>query len=282
MVRDKMNAYSDIDLCREWEAERVKHPFFAEKMSKDSIFKCWESASETYSAERYSIIREEIIADLSKRGILDPDYTMIDIGSGPGTFAIPMSYHIREVTCLDSSQGMIRRLENECSTSNINNIKTVLEDWECYGVGGRFDLAFTSLCPPMNTPESIMKMEACAKEHCIYVSSMNDNSEMISRIWKAIGKSYSYAGYNTKYPYDFLKIMGRSPKLRELSQDQVVDIPLDEAIDNEVKRLLPFVEATDKVRKIIAEIMTDYAEGPRLMIKSKMKVGLLTWEPNQD
>jgi Methylase involved in ubiquinone/menaquinone biosynthesis len=279
MVRDNMNAYSDIELCREWETERVKHPFYAEKMSKDSIFKCWESVSEKYSAERYSIIREEIIADLSKRGILDPNYTMIDIGSGPGTFAIPMSRHVREIICLDSSQGMIRRLESECSAANVNNIKTVLEDWECYKTGGRFDLAFTSLCPPMNTPESIMKMEACAKEHCIYVSSMNDNSEMISRIWKAVGKNYSYAGYNTKYPYDFLKIMGRSPKLRELSQDQAVDIPLDEAVENEVKRLLPFVETTEGVRKTVAEVMADYADGPQFRIKSKMKVGLLTWEP---
>jgi len=275
-----MNTYSDIGLCKEWEAERVKHPFFAENMSKDSIFKCWESVSETYSAERYSIIREEILADLSKRGILNSDYTMIDIGSGPGTFAIPMSRHVREVTCVDSSQGMIRRLESECLANKIDNVKAILEDWERYETDSRFDLAFTSLCPPMNTPESIMKMETCAREHCIYVSSMNDNSEIISRIWKALGKNYSYAGYNTRYPYDFLKIIGRSPKLRELSQDQVVDIPLDEAIDNEVKRMLPFVETTEEVRKTIAEIMTDYAEGPRFMIRSKMKVGLLTWKPN--
>jgi hypothetical protein len=282
MARDEMNLYSDIDLCKNWEDERIKHPFFMEKMSKESIFKCWESASEKYSAERYLTIRGEIIVDLLDRGILNSDRTMIDIGSGPGTFAIPISRYVQEITCLDSSPGMISRLENECLTNNVSNIKTKLEDWECYNAEKIYDLAFTSLCPPMNTPESIMKMEECAKEHCIYMSSMNDSSEMISRIWKGLGKNYSYAGYNTKYPYDFLKAMGRSPKLRELSQDHTVDISLNEAIDNEVKHMSPFLETTDGAREIIAEIMSDYSEDSRLKINSKMKVGLLTWEPLND
>lgn len=39
--------------------------------------------------------------------ILTPDSSMLDIGAGPGSFTIPFAQHIKSVTAIEPSKGMV-------------------------------------------------------------------------------------------------------------------------------------------------------------------------------
>ncbi|MCQ2079946.1 MAG: methyltransferase domain-containing protein, partial [archaeon] len=157
----------------EWQAHARRHPAFGEGRGMDYMASVWDGAADTYSDWNYSQIKSSILDNLYYRGILRPDTTVVDIGCGPGTYAKPMSRMCRSVLCLDSSPKMLSRLRAECERESINNISTVWADCCDIPSGCRSGVAFCSLCPPMNNPESVLSLEDCADEWCVYISSAN-------------------------------------------------------------------------------------------------------------
>jgi SAM-dependent methyltransferase len=61
---------------------------------------------------------------------LETSFTVLDIGSGPGTLAIPLAKKVKSVTAIDFSRGMLDTLEEIAREENINNIQTVQCAWE--------------------------------------------------------------------------------------------------------------------------------------------------------
>lgn len=56
--------------------------------------------------------------------------TVLDIGCGPGTLALPMAAQVREVVALDNSAGMLEELRRRAALQGVDNVRTVLRAWE--------------------------------------------------------------------------------------------------------------------------------------------------------
>ena len=153
------------DLCSEWESERKKHPFYVENLSEEQIQSCWDESSANYSGNEYSNIRMEIVDILLKEDIIGPDSTIIDIGCGPGLYDVLFAPHVKSVMCVDGSPGMIRRLKMESEMLGITNIDSQIAFWEDFDSEEKYDVVFTSLCPALNNPQSILRMES----YCIWI-----------------------------------------------------------------------------------------------------------------
>lgn len=54
-----------------------------------------------------------------------PEWTVLDIGSGPGTLAIPLSARAKSVTSLDISSAMLTRLKTKADKAGIRNIRCI-------------------------------------------------------------------------------------------------------------------------------------------------------------
>ena len=271
---------SEMSICKEWNEKRMRHPFFAENLSESTVSKCWEASSRNYSMPNYMRIRDNIVSEIKDSGIFENGRTMLDIGCGPGTYAILFSPYLQSIECLDASHGMLSRLLEECDKNNLDNITTTFADWNAYVPSKERDIAFTSLCPPTNTPESILKMEACARQKCIYVSSASKDSKISKELWKKLGKDYSFEGYNTNYPFQFLKEIGRSPELKMFTDKVVIiDRPLEDVIEDEIRRLTSYMDITDDVRNIVRNVYTDHSQDSRIFVESEVRAGLLIWSP---
>ena len=59
----------------------------------------------------------------------DPGWSILDVGSGPGTLAIPLSPMVRQITCLDFSVNMLKILETRATTLGLANIETRKGAW---------------------------------------------------------------------------------------------------------------------------------------------------------
>ena len=56
--------------------------------------------------------------------------TVIDLGAGPGTVSIPLSYFFEKVYSVDISQGMQQKEKEELIYRDIKNVNVINESWE--------------------------------------------------------------------------------------------------------------------------------------------------------
>lgn len=53
-----------------------------------------------------------------------------------------------------------------------------------------FDLVFSSLCPALNNPDSILRMAPYSKRNCAYISSVLHEDKMEIDAWKGSNRTY--------------------------------------------------------------------------------------------
>lgn len=263
-------------IVREWMDAKDMHPHVGEGKSEEDFSRMWDASSGTYSFERYSSIRDSVIAHLDSEGLLDG--TVLDIGCGPGTYAIPFASHAASVLATDLSRGMLERLEADCSSRGIQNVRTMICDCRAVPASCRCDLAFTSLCPPMNSPDALMEMEALGRT-CAYVSSYATEGGLESRVWKALGRNYSYSGYDTDHPYRFLKSLGRDAELVRFRQRNSQESSEEDAVRRFMSLVSRYRELDDGMREAIAGAVSDASEDGIVRTDSETVMGLLIWTP---
>lgn|GEM_PF-857164 len=260
-----------------WEKERRKHPFMAFDLNESTIEGCWEEASADYSGENYVMMIGDIIDSMVKRGILRDGDTVLDIGCGTGLFSIPIAGIATRVVCMDGSVGMLGRLEKQCREQGISNIETVGSSWKDFNTNERFDLVFSSLCPALNNPDSILRMASYSKRNCAYISSAFHEDGMEIDAWRRLGRDISFKGLDTRFPHGFLKINGMEPELEFFSSTSEHSCTVDEAESMLASRMGSHVHVSEEVREAISEAVNGRATDGMIVESRKLTLGLLTW-----
>ena len=260
----------------EWERERGRHPIVGEGRLESNVSRMWDENAPKYSSDRYRLIVSEITDCLVSKGYVSG--TVLDIGCGPGTFSVPFSDTATTVYALDASRPMLDRMMTVCERECVSNVVPVYADCRHIPSEMRCDLAFSSLCPPMNSPESIIEMEKHGNV-CAYVSSINSEISIEIEIWNALGKDYSYSGYNTFYPYRYLRSLGRDAEIHVFSQDNMTAESEESAVRRYVSLIAGYRPVTKEVEGTIRAIVSDHSENGITACASTMRMGLLIWSP---
>ncbi len=97
-----------------WEAAIEKAPA---KYNGNANVKRWDRMAPNFakkvSSEEATRRKEKIFSMLTAAGALKSGTTVLDIGAGPGNWAIPMAESGAIVTALEPSGGMIKELEKK-------------------------------------------------------------------------------------------------------------------------------------------------------------------------
>lgn len=76
-----------------------------------------------------------------------PSWSVLDVGSGPGTLALPLAKRVNTVTCIDFSSAMLQILTERAKQMALDNISTHAlswsDDWQAHGIT-RHDVAIAS------------------------------------------------------------------------------------------------------------------------------------------
>lgn len=112
--------YQDIDWDTMWRESRA-HKSWKKKKSSD-----WDRRAASF-AERN--IDSPFVAQFLSQIRTQPDWSVLDVGCGPGTLAIPLAGQVRQVTALDYSASMLAELEKQAQAKGLANIKTVQASW---------------------------------------------------------------------------------------------------------------------------------------------------------
>jgi hypothetical protein len=106
------------------------------------------------------------------------DWTVLDVGCGAGTLAVPLASRVKSVTAMDISDRMLELLTQRCTELGIANVRPVLagwdDDWQATGVGPHDVVLASRSLFATDLRTAIGKLTALAKTRVMIVSLVGD------------------------------------------------------------------------------------------------------------
>ncbi|HIJ89715.1 MAG: class I SAM-dependent methyltransferase [Desulfobulbaceae bacterium] len=176
--------YQDIDWDDMWRESRSQKSWKKKKNSD------WDRRAASF-AERN--IDSPFVAQFMSRIRIEHDWTVLDVGCGPGTLAIPLAGQMRKVTALDYSASMLSELDKLAKGAGRNNIQTIQtswdDDWQALGIG-RHDVAIASRSLSVEDLKgALTKLNAWA-DKAVYVVDRVGAGPFDPDLFRAIGRNF--------------------------------------------------------------------------------------------
>jgi SAM-dependent methyltransferase len=232
---------------------------------------CNESLMQSQSKER----AERQIAKME----LNPDYTVLDIGSGPGRLAILIAKKVKNVTAIDPSRAMLVYLQENMEKEDVKNITCINKRWEDIELGVDImphDVVIASGSLVMlDIQEALAKIDAAARRYVyLFISA---GKGMDKGLWKVIYGETPSADYI--YLYNILHDTGIYANV-EISDSEIEQRynSLDEAV-NKWKKMYDLPSEKEGVlREYLSKMLVKDEIDGKLCLKRKSKSAMIWWK----
>ncbi len=207
---------------------------------KQSMF--WDMRADRYAIEVSNDNDDRYVASvlslLDEAGFKPKGKRVLDIGSGPGTLALPLSRMGAKVTALDISAKMLLKLEENAGKEGIRSIETIHASWhgfdlDCMGLRGRFDLVIASMTPAVSDVTALDKMMEASRGLCFYSGFLGRRwDKSYYDLYKSLyGEEFSDMVTGFHIPFMYLYLLGYRPLVKVYRDVWSTDEPVDEMAD---------------------------------------------------
>lgn len=193
--------YEEIDWNRLWQEARQQKSW---KKKKESD---WDRRAAEFAARN---IDSPYVAQFLEKIPLDPAWTALDAGCGPGTLSLPLARQIRQVTALDFSAAMLAELQQRARAAGLTNITTIQaaweDDWEALGIP-RHDVAIASRSLAVHDlAGALAKLNRWARK-AVFLTDRVGAGPFDPELFAAIGRDFE-PGPDYIYTVNLLYTMG--------------------------------------------------------------------------
>lgn len=201
MTNSQIHTFSDID----WVVLRANA--YKTKAWQNKGQKEWDTKAKSFaSRNKSSTYIDLFLAHLP----LHPNMSVLDVGSGPGTLAIPIARKVASVTAIDFSKSMLQVLNDFAFEASIANIKTVHcaweDDWKLKGLQPH-DIAIASRALGVEDLETALKkLDAFATKY-VFLTDRIGSTPFDVAAFAAIGRPF-IAGPDYIYTINILYTLG--------------------------------------------------------------------------
>jgi len=270
-----------IDWDREWRAAHERSMLRVTSRNERRWRDFWSLAASHYLEEvKCEMPLYEMVIDrLLREGWARPSDRVLDIGSGPGTMALPLSRKVSSVTALDEAEGMIAVLKEECLECGIGNITTNMSSWNDAKYEDDFDLVLASLSPAVRCGDDLLAMERASRDRCCLITACpSDWMTMRNELWeRVVGRFVPSDAYSVRYPLNLLLDWNRVPELFSVSYVTTVRHSCEDVIDHFIRYFQIFTEVDeDKAEIVRAYVLSRSREGT-FVRESRKCLHLLCW-----
>jgi SAM-dependent methyltransferase len=223
----------------------------------------------------------------------NPEWSVLDIGCGPGLLVIPLAKSFKRVTALDVSSEMLRYVQQNAAKEELKNITCVNKGFEYAVIGTDVKqhdvvIASRSMGYVKDLKQFLLNMNAAAKRYA-YLTWGTDDRPFDIGVYKAIGRPY---GDTRSYIviYNLLVQLGIKANIELFDCDMGVTPQNNiesalNAIKKRFKDMHMGLELTkeEEVRLIpyLEEKLTINREGiPQIAFHNNIQnIALIWWEP---
>ena len=219
--------------------------------------------------------------------IIKPDFEVLDIGTGPGTLAIPLARLARKVTALDPSKGMLEVLEESAVAEGIENIETINKTWQELDdakIRERFDLVISSevVWQFDDVGVQLMRMHDASKKYCCATLHAGLTDDMDSELWSKIMNKEYHFGVDYIYIYNILYSKGIYANVEVIDSDFIFEKSVNDAIRYYEYLFGLDTEVTPKVKEIIRDYVVENAVNGVYRRESEVKNAVMWWEKKNE
>jgi SAM-dependent methyltransferase len=278
-----------------WQAKESSPVNRRFRLKQEDEIADWNQRAESYAQHAVSGAsqnhREKILEWLDSAGALDANFTVLDIGAGPGTFTIPLSFRVREVWALEPAGEMLKILKRRSRQAGAKNITSMHGPWEQIdavqkGWLGRFDLVFASMSPGISDPEALEKMNRASRKFC-YMSGWS------GPLWGRWGKAKSELWLqifqedlgdfpsDILYAFGLLYALGYRPDLRFRYRSSTVEEETSAAVEGLIAEFDQYTEVDAGERRLIEEYVQEKSTGGIFTQSWTTSQGFMLWRVDQ-
>lgn len=228
---------------------------------------------------------EELVRQSDRAGMIlsrittEPDYTVLDIGAGPGTVAIPLAKIVRSVTVVEPSKGMLARLKGNASKHNLTNITYIHKKWEDVEIEKdmeEHDVVIASHSLVMkDIKHALVKINDVAK-HYVYIFIVAGRRKEGNALWSLFDREKPNFRLDYIYLYNILYQIGIYANVEIIDANHNMRFPdLDAAVQHYKKWIDVSGEDEERLRSYLSENLNE--ENGVLWLKRKMKTAMIWW-----
>ncbi|MGV1100172.1 class I SAM-dependent methyltransferase [Thiovibrio sp. JS02] len=177
--------YQDIDWNRMWQEARATKSWQKKKSSD------WDKRAASFAQRN---VDSPFVSTFLAHLRLKPEWSVLDVGCGPGTLALPLAQRTRKITAVDYSAAMLAELAQRARAAGLANIETIQaswsDDWQQLGIP-RHDVVIASRSLSVDDlAGALAKLDAWA-DKAVYLADRVGAGPFDPDLFHAIGRAFS-------------------------------------------------------------------------------------------
>ena len=268
------------EACRDWESGR--------DAGSGAWRKAWDDYY-TYLAEHCLTDKfrspqgDQVAAYLLKSGILRKGDSVLDIGCGSGSYAIPLAMHGASVTALDCNAASLALLQRRIRRLGCTDVSCVQAEWDSYAShsDARFDVAFAAMCPAISDKQSLLAMERLAARKCCILTVARGSYDLHRKAMiQELGLAAPGGMVTEALRYfDVLSLMGRLPDVKTWSASSESKTSLEDFLTRYIVYFRIFGMEDSASEAYLRTYFQKNAVDGILTEQSQLNLALLSWSP---
>ncbi len=213
-----------------------------------------------------------------------PSWSILDVGSGPGTLAIPLAKRVSQVSALDFSPKMLQLLESRAKQKNITNIATYrlawTDDWQQRGVGVH-DVAIASRSLAVDDLQYALEKINQYATKSVVITDKVGHGPFDPMAFEAVGRELK-TGPDYIYTVNLLHQMGIRASVNFIDLEESLPCnSVEEAMDYYTWMFHDLSEDEKKrLKKYVQSITTSSGDGMFTVLRKDVPSwAFIRWEP---
>lgn len=217
---------------------------------------------------------------LAAQGLLQPGATVLDLGCGPGSLAVPLAEAGARVKGLDSAPGMIEALRAEAARRGLDNLEARCQCWTQARTLPRHDLVLAAFFPEALEPEGLARMESLSRGCCVLVLAGGAEPFAFRReLWRRVmGESHGRSDVHLACALNYLLATGRRPHLAHLDWPGRFDRPLEPVVQYYKNYFGLFGRDSRATERTIRDTLAPHVDNARVKAEGRVEIGVVWWE----
>lgn len=208
--------------------------------------------------------------------------TVLDMGCGGGTLAIPLAPKVKHITAVDFSENMLERLRAEADRRKIKNIKAVKaswqDDWEKAGIG-IYDIAIASRSLAVDDIQAALRKLINAATKYVFISTVVGDGPFDRNIFNAIDREFNQS-VDYIYIYNLLYQMGIRANIHFIKEEKERKFKDRETASDSYIWMFQDLTATEekKLKIYLNEHLVKSGSKWMLDYKQRVRWAVIWWE----
>lgn len=221
----------------------------------------------------------DVVDTLFQQGLLTPESSVLDIGSGTGAYALAFASRCAEVTALDMEPTSLAILQEHAAQLGLSNITCQEAMWETYRPDRTFSFVFTSMCPAICDYEELCRMESFSERACGIIAVTRGSYDLHRKRLMELLNVRSPAGMTTEalWYYESLYLAVKQPNVRSWSNQYAYDTPVEEACRRNEIYFEIFGIPAEQSRPLLQQYFTSHAKDGLVPDKTRLNAALISW-----